>query len=155
MAVIECGMEPELSSETYWMLLSLLCLPSTSDQASRFTREIPTKSENDVRLACNPLVQLANTFGEYYSGWFDAFGPDCGVAETFQNLITELGNRDWNNPPGMFCKEEFFEGDGWKVLRRLAADALSEAGLPYWPVPRKIDFNEYIEFGPCEGDESD
>ncbi|ASF48409.1 hypothetical protein CEK71_21390 [Methylovulum psychrotolerans] len=74
--------------------------------------------------------------GEFEVGWIDSFYP-CPLAVELFALAGSMG------PSHTY--ESFVDSEEWHKLRRLAKEALAEAGLPLHPVPAKIDFDDFLE----------
>ena len=95
--------------------------------------------------ARNPIGQLSRCCVEYYGAWRDAFAQHINAAMQLNDLSWEMQRVSSNAPPGTMCKEAFFEGSDWGKIRFLARLALKEANMPLWPLPKVVDFSEYIE----------
>jgi hypothetical protein len=131
-------MEPSDGEETIWMFFSLLTLPV--DRQIEIIGGVPHQGEPLVGNLRDNAGLLLSTMQEYYIGWWDEFAPECPNAEVLFDFINKM------TEPGSY--ENFTEGDQWKKLRRLAKAVLDEVGLDPWPVPNRIDFNDYIEVHP-------
>lgn len=132
-------MQPSQSAETFWMLLSLLCLPI--DKQIEIIGGVPKDDDpitGKIDLVNNPASQLIDTLVQYYNGWWDEFEPNVGSAEELYRMI------DGGEPIG-FTEADFISSESWKKLRQLAKASLNEVGLEPWPVPEKINFADYIE----------
>jgi hypothetical protein len=131
-------MEPNQTAETFWMLLSLLCLPV--DRQIEIIGDIPKGdfADGKVDFVNNPASQLIDTMIQYYNGWWDEFEPNVENAEKLFRMI------DGGTCFG-FTENDFVSGQSWNKLRELAKAALDEAKMEFWPVPDKIDFSDYIE----------
>lgn len=131
---------PNESGEPFWMFLSLLVQPV--DKQISIIGGLPKEGSDKMRqLHANPALQLLGALSEYFSGWWDAFEPECKAAEEMIRLI-EGGSRF------RFSEEGFIEDENWNQLRSLAKKALLESGLDPWPVPDHINFEEYLEVVP-------
>ncbi len=130
-------MKPTESGEMFWMLLSLLILPV--EKQLEIIGELPyERGSLAIDTAKNPAVYLLDTLSEYYAGWLDEFYPNCPNAEALYSAIN--GGIDFK-----LSQKGFINDKSWNKLRGLAKLSLKEAGLDPFPVPERIDFNDYIE----------
>ena len=131
-------MNPDQTAETFWMLLSLLCLPV--DRQMEIIGGVAKDGclEGQNNFVNNPASQLIDTMYQYYNGWWDEFEPAVENAEKLFQML------DGGSIFG-FTEQDFISGYSWIELRKLAKAVLEEAKLEPWPVPNKIDFSDYIE----------
>ncbi|WP_374536726.1 hypothetical protein [Chitinimonas taiwanensis] len=129
-------MNPENPGETYWMFLSLLCLPI--DKQLELIGGVPLNSTSHISMHGTNADHVLWVIEEYYIGWFDEVSKG-GAAEEIQELI-QTGAFGFPN-----YLMDFIDGAQWKKLRSLACMAISQAGLDVWPIDRAIDFNDFIE----------
>ncbi|MBX3711816.1 MAG: hypothetical protein KF800_07645 [Lysobacter sp.] len=131
------------SSDIYWMLLSFLSLHP--EQQLKHLGDVPSRQSPLARSAVrNPLLALNIALWEFHVSWWDDFYPNVKAAEIFDSELKRLGVVDADGV-GIFCLEEFLDGESWKRLRELAKEALAESGIDPCPVPALIPFGELVE----------
>jgi hypothetical protein len=129
-------MKPSNSGETFWMFLSLLCLP-LEKQLAIIGGVASSGDESTAKHGTNADLVLW-VLQEYYIGWFDEVNEGGAAREIMDLIETDVfGSRNYLS--------DFKEAEAWIKLRGLAAQALFEAGLDLWPIDGTIDFNEFIE----------
>lgn len=137
MGSVALNIEPNESGETFWLMISLLCLPV--EEQIEIIGGLPDEGDelaNDYER--NPASFLLSTIYEYYNGWLDEFYPNCPCAEALYDAVN--GGSEF-----LMTRDAYVNSDSWKRLRELARMALEESGLPLFPVPDKINFDKYIE----------
>lgn len=68
-------MNPSQSAETFWLFLSLLCLPVDRQiEIIGLADYEPDNSEMD--LVYSPVSQLLSAIYQYFNGWCDEFEPN-------------------------------------------------------------------------------
>lgn len=130
-------MHPSQSAETFWLLLSLLCLPLERQVEIIGLAEYES-SNSDLDLVYSPASQLLSAMYQYFNGWWDEFEPNVKNAEKIFSMLSS--GLDFG-----FTTNDYMYGGNWGVLRTLARKTLDEAEMELWPVPEKINFSDYIE----------
>lgn len=127
----------------YWMLLTLMAL-EPEEQVSHLLLPIPSRGNADAsRPTRNPLLALNLALDEYKFYWFDEHERTEALAAFDE--ARELYAVTPGGDVGIFCIEEFLNGERWRRLRELARRALEESRLGAFPLPQTINFDELVE----------
>lgn len=132
---MENKLKPETSSEILWALFSLMTLePSRQVAIMGGLPHESNSSESD--LTENGAAYFLTAVQTLHVSWLDEFEP-CPIAQQLFDLVWTMDYRQ--------SYESFMKDENWKRLRELATAALDEAGMVRWPVPKSLNFSDFIE----------
>jgi hypothetical protein len=140
----EYTIELDCSADIIWMCLSFLTLDIESQV--KIIGPLPTQAVLEDSTICLAARQYEHKYNKaslfpwviqtFEVGWIDEFYP-CPLAVELFALAGSMGLAQ--------TYESFVDSEEWHKLRRLAKEALAEAGLPLHPVPVNIDFDDFLE----------
>lgn len=141
-------MWPADNEETLWAALTHLKMPP-GEFLSRLDGEVPEANDKYAWLVrCNPLLQIRSVILDFEVDW-----DDSGAHAALRELLEKNDKRVTRNSLfdcGIYTKSKLVRDDVWLEIGGLAAESLSQSGLPEWELPSKWSYAKFATWDEIE-----